>query len=371
MYINRLKLNSFRNYELLNIEFQRNFNIIYGNNAQGKTNILESIFICASGRSHRKSKDAELVRLGQEEYNIKIEYEKENREQSIEINYKKNEGKSVKINDVKESKIGKIIGNLNVVIFSPEDITVMKEGPGERRRFIDITISQIKPSYFYDLQQYKKVLIQRNNLLKEIQINRKLIDTLEVWDQSMVNIGSRIIKVRKDYIERLNRNAAIRHSVLTNQGEKLEIKYKKSVKDENAEDINEIKKYFIRAIEHYRNIEIAKGITLVGPQRDDFDMYVNGLNVGLYGSQGQKRTTVLSMKLSEIDIMYEETGELPILLLDDVMSELDQERQDHLLKCLENIQTFITCTEKDFFENKLGNNSKYYKIENGNIGNKM
>jgi len=366
LLIKNLKLRNFRNYENLDIDFASNFNIIYGKNAQGKTNILEAIFICATGRSHRTSRDAELIRIGNEEYYIKLDLEKENRTSSIEINYDKNQKKKVKINEIPQKRLGNLIGHLNVVLFSPEDLLIIKEGPSGRRKFLDMTISQIKPSYFHDLQQYAKILLHRNILLKEIEKNKKLIDTLEVWNNNLIKVGSRIIKIRSDFLNKISKKAEINHHKLTNCSEKLNLKYMPSIDYGENNELENIEAAFKESLKMLQKKELLKAVTLCGPQRDDYDILLNDMSLKMFGSQGQQRTGILSIKLSEIDIMKEFTDEYPILLLDDVMSELDSSRQEYLFSSLENIQTFITCTEREFFNDKVKFDFKFLKIFNGN-----
>lgn len=367
MNIKSLKLYNFRNYEKLNIEFSPYYNIIFGNNAQGKTNILEAIFLCSSGRSHRTSKDSDLVKLNEKGFQIKLDMERQGIDKSIYLSYEMEQKKKIKINEIQTKKIGDLIGILNTVIFSPEDLLIIKQGPSERRRFIDITLSQIRISYFHDLQQFSRILKQRNNLLKEISKNPKLIDTLEAWNENFVDIGSRIMKARNEYIKNLSEKTYINHLKLTNNSEKLIIKYAPSVKIDHFEDLEIIKQKFLKELEIKKRIEILKGSTLIGPQRDDYEFYLDDINLKIYGSQGQQRTSVLSMKLSEIEIMKEVNGEYPVLLLDDVMSELDNNRQEYLLNSLKNIQTFITYTEKDFFNDKIDSRSKFFYVCKGEI----
>mgnify|MGYP005833600557 CR=1 FL=1 len=367
MFIKSLKLKHYRNYESLNIQFAKNFNIIYGDNGQGKTNILETIFLCASGRSHRTSKDHDLIKLNKDEFYIKLDMEKEGIDSSIEINLKKNDKKKIKINEIPIKKVGNLMGHLNAVIFSPEDLMIIKEGPSERRRFIDITISQLKPSYFYDLQQYAKILFQRNALLKEIQSNRSLMNTLDIWNENLVKVGSRIIKVRKDFIQRISKEAHLNHSKLTNSTEDLKLTYSPSINFGEKNEISEIEKAFIKKIEISISKELMKCITLNGPHRDDYELFLNNTSLKLFGSQGQQRTSILSIKLSEISIMKEETGEYPVLLLDDVMSELDNKRQEYLMNNLDKIQTFITSTDMSFFKEKVTIDSKTFRIYSGEV----
>lgn len=351
----------------MSLEFDSNCNIIFGENAQGKTNIIEAIYLCAAGRSHRTSKDHEMIKMQTEGYVVSLDVEKANQETNIEIKYGKDGKKSIRINEIPAKKLGNLIGNLNAVIFSPEDLMIIKDGPSERRRFIDITISQLKPSYFYDLQQYGKILMQRNSLLKEIHQNKLLEETLEIWDQNLIKTGSRIIKVRKEFIDKINIHAKKNHEKISNGKEVLNISYESSFRVKEWEKIESIEECFERALKGAKERELIKGSTLYGPQRDDCEIKLNENDIRIYGSQGQQRTAVLSMKLSEIDIMKEETGENPVLLLDDVMSELDMERQNYLLRNLEKVQTFITCTDKEFFGKMKEENTSYFHVVNGNV----
>lgn len=367
MYIEYLKLKNFRNYSDLFVNFARNFNVIYGNNAQGKTNILEALFLCASGRSHRTSKDSELVRMGEEKYQVELEVVKERDKLLIEVQNSKEGRKNISINDIPLRKLGNLMGNLNAVIFSPEDLLIIKEGPSGRRKFIDITISQIKPSYFYDLQQYARILTQRNMLLKEIQQKKSLAETLDVWNVNLAMTGARIIKVRNDFIMKINRIAEKNHYMLTDEKEKFEIKYSPSINIKNFENVKAIENEFLQELERTKDRDIARSTTTIGPQRDDYEIFIDSMNIRLYGSQGQQRTAVLSLKMSEIDIMKEETEEYPVLLLDDVMSELDLKRQEFLIKNLKEVQTFITCTDTRYFKGGMGRETKYYNVIEGKI----
>jgi len=367
LYIKSLKLNNYRNYDRLEIEFAMDFNIIYGDNAQGKTNILEALFLCASGRSHRTSKDAELIEMGKEQYAVMLKLVKQNEELAIEIFYKRDEKKRIRINEIPLRKIGNLIGNLNAVMFSPEDLLMIKEGPSERRRFLDITISQLKPTYFFDLQQYARLLAQRNNLLREINEKRHLIGTLEVWNENLVKTGARLIKVRSEFVKRLNEYAQKNHRKITNDMEELKIEYSPSVNAESYENLEDIERSFMKKLERSLSSELARCTTLYGPQRDDYEIYLNTMNIKQFGSQGQQRTAVLSLKLSEIDIMKQETDENPVLLLDDVLSELDSKRQEYLFKNLEGVQTFITSTDKSFFNESVKGGLKFFNVRKGKV----
>ncbi len=366
MQIRNLKLRNFRNYDCLNMNFSDSFNIIYGNNAQGKTNIIEAIFLCASGRSHRTSKDQELLKNGESGFEIKLQFTKETIDEEIRINFNNEERKKIRINDIPVRKIGDLMGHLNAVIFSPEDLFIIKQGPAERRRFIDITLSQLRPSYFYDLQQYAKILFQRNNLLKSISVHRSLEDTLEVWNKHLVKTGSRIIRARRKFIGDLCGFASARHDKLTNHEEKLQLEYSPSFEISDECKDEEIENIFSFTVERNRENEIRKGTTVVGPHRDDVDIILNGESTKVYGSQGQQRTSVLSMKLAEIDLMKEESGDFPVLLLDDVLSELDDRRKEYLLESISGLQTFITCTDLSFYKNESPAASVFH-IDNGSI----
>lgn len=366
MKVKSIRLKNYRNYDNAEIKFAETFNIIYGNNAQGKTNIIEAIFLCASGRSHRTSKDSELLKYGREFFEVRLEYSRADRDEQIQIIYGNEKRKRICINEIPLKKIGGLMGHLNAVIFSPEDLLVIKQGPAERRRFIDITLSQLKPSYFYDLQQYAKILFQRNNLLKAIPVNRDLTETLDVWDHHLVKTGSRIMKARKEFIKRLDVLAADRHERLTNCGENLKLVYDPSFSFGDADDEKEIEVAFRDIIRKNRERELKKGTTMTGPQRDDIDIILNGESTRVYASQGQQRTSVLSMKLAEIDLMKDETGEYPVLLLDDVLSELDDNRKEYLLESIEGIQTLITSTEKRFFT-RSSDGSAFFHVVDGTI----
>lgn len=367
MKIESLSLNNFRNYKNLKTTFSKNLNIIYGENAQGKTNIIEAIFLCASGRSHRTSKESELVNVNSSGFYVRLHVIKQEEDKTIEISYENGKKKLIKINEIPVRKIGNLMGNLLAVVFSPEDLLIIKEGPSQRRRFIDITISQLKPSYFYDLQIYNKLLLQRNTLLKEIHKNNNLIDTLEIWDEKIAEVAAKIMIVRHDFINKLCDVSEKIHYKLTNDSEKLNILYNPSVRIEKFSDINKLKDMIITEFTKSRALELRRSITLIGPHRDDYEMVLNDLSLKMYGSQGQQRTAILSLKFAEIEIVKDETDDYPVLLLDDVMSELDTKRREYLFENLSKIQTFITCTEKDFFDNKKYGDTIFINVKSGEL----
>lgn len=366
LYIKRVNLKNFRNYQALDIELGEGVNIFYGQNAQGKTNIIESVYMASTGKSHRTSKDSELIRWNSEDAKIKLDFQKENDIKTVEIYLNKNIKKQIKMNGVRLGKIGELIGNLNTVIFSPDHMKVIKEGPVERRRFMDIILSQVKPGYYYNLVQYLKVLEQRNNLLNEAKANASILKTIDIWNEQLADFGTKIIMTRNYFINKICGMAAETHEKISNGKEFLELKYNSSIKCQTNSD-NDIKKSFINAMEKSVGIDLKRGSTNNGPHRDDILFYINGTEVKTYSSQGQQRTTLLSLKISELKYMENETGELPVLLLDDVFSELDIERQKYLVEFIKNIQTIITCTDIEYLEKLKLDDSMVYKVAGGAV----
>ena len=367
MYIDNLQLENYRNYVKEDINFYKGINIIYGNNAQGKTNILEAIYLFATGKSHRTNKDKELIKFNEKYANIKMNFTRRNALNSAQMILSYDQKKRIKINEVPINRIGELMGFFNAVMFSPEDLNLIKEGPSQRRKFLDICISQMKPKYFYDLQQYLKILEQRNKLLKIIETKNSLKDTLQIWDEKLTEYGAKIILYRTTFIKRLKNVAQLIHRDITRGKEQLDIEYLPSVKlyDKNISDVKEIKEIFKRTLENNKEKELYSGITLVGPHRDDLNFIINNLPVKNYGSQGQQRTVVLSVKMAELEFMKEELGEYPILLLDDIMSELDHERQDYIINSIKNKQVIITCTDIENFWSS--EDVLFLKVENGTV----
>lgn len=366
MHIKHISLKDFRNYEHEEIELNQGVNIFYGQNAQGKTNIIESIYLLSTGKSHRSQKDNELIRWNSDDSKIKITYEKENQYDTLEVYLKKNQRKAIKHNGVKLNKTGELLGNLITVIFSPDHMKIIKEGPAERRRFIDILLSQVKPGYFYNLSQYVKLLTQRNNLLLQAKNDPKVIDTIGIWDQQLIDYGSKIIKMRIEFLKMIEGYANEVHKSITNNKEELKLTYKSSF-DYSEQGENQIKEVFQRELDRFRSVDIKRGVTHKGPHRDDILFHINGMEVKTYGSQGQQRTTLLSLKIAELQFMNYETDSYPILLLDDVFSELDTERQRFLMKFISNIQTFITCTDVEYFKNLQLEDHSLFNVIGGKI----
>lgn len=346
MYLKNLKIQNFRNYNNQEIEFENGINIFYGDNAQGKTNILEAIFVAGFGKSFRTNKEKELIKINESFTNIEILYKKKDRDGKIKISI--SDKKYISINDVKLKKLSELLGNINLVIFTPDDINILKAGPAARRRFLDMMIGQLRPGYVYNLNLYNKTLEQRNNYLKQ-HINN--IEMLDVWDEKLSEYSEKIYKYRKEFIDKIISKIGKIHSEIAN--EKINIEY---VTDcENREE-------YIEHLKRNRKIDMIKGYTSCGIHRDDFKVYINGKEVNVYGSQGQNRTAILSLKLSEIQVIYDDIGEYPILLLDDFMSELDKNRISKFLLSIKDIQVIITCTDEIKIENSI-----IHKVEHGKI----
>lgn len=367
MIVKSLFLDNFRNHRDTKIDFSDRFNIIYGNNGQGKTNILEAIYLCAAGRSHRTTKDTELVRFDSEYYNINTLVFKNGIDRNINIKYLNNQKKQIKINEIPINKIGSLMGNLYAVLFSPEDLSIIKQGPGERRRFVDITLSQIKPTYFYNLQSLAKILKQRNILLKNLYSKIGLVDTIEIWNYKLAEVAANIILERKKFSDILSEFAQKQHKFITNNREILTFNYNCNFNYHNSDKKSEIIDIYTKLLEKSINRDISVGYTSIGPHRDDYDILINNNSLKLYGSQGQQRSSVLSIKIAEIELINKETSQYPILLLDDVMSELDENRQKYLMESIKFVQTFITCTNDLNFKNILNDSARYFLIENGSV----
>jgi len=344
MYIKEINLKDFRNYESLNLKFHEKVNIFLGDNAQGKTNLLEAIYFCSIGKSFRTSIDNEMIRFGEEFSRIKVLSEKDEEELTIEIVItEKNKG--IKVDGVKLKKTSELLENIYTVIFSPEDLKIVKEDPEKRRKFINTELCQISPSYHSALSGYKRILKQRNTFLKDGKISGKGIDgqILEIWDEQLSSYGAEIMMKRRDFIENLKKISRELHKNITDGKENLDIVYESNV--DLKEDFNSQKEEIKKALESHRFIDERNGNTSKGPHRDDIGIIVNDVDIRKFGSQGQQRTAALSLKLAELKLIKEETGENAILLLDDVMSELDASRQNFLINSLDEVQLFITTTD--------------------------
>lgn len=357
MYIDFIQLKNYRNYKSLELKLDEGTNILFGDNAQGKTNILEAAYLCGTTKSHRGSKDREIIQFKEDESHIRMVVKKKQISYRIDMHLKKNKPKGVAINGIPIKKARELFGILNIVFFSPEDLNIIKNGPGERRRFLDLELCQLNPVYLTDLSNYNKIVNQRNKLLKDIAFKPKLKDTIEIWDMQMVQFGSRIIDYRKKFVNRLNEIVKDIHGGLTGNIEELQVIYEPSVEEE----------LFQQELFKHREKDYKFKLTSIGPHRDDLCVKINGIDIRKYGSQGQQRTAALSLKLSEINLVKELIKDTPILLLDDVLSELDSSRQNYLLNSIHDIQTVITCTGLDEFVNNRFEIDKVFHVVNGNV----
>lgn len=357
MYIESIELKNYRNYEYLCIDFHAGTNIFYGDNAQGKTNVLEAVYLCGTTKSHRGSKDRDVIRFESEESHIRMMVRKDNISHKIDMHLKKNKSKGIAIDGIPIKKAAELFGIINMVFFSPEDLNIIKNGPAERRRFMDLELCQLNKIYLQDLANYNKVLNQRNKLLKDISYSPELEATLDVWNLQLAIYGKKIISLREQFLQDLNEIIQKIHSNLTGGKELIQLEYEPSVTAEN----------FDIQLANDREKDLKMKMTSSGPHRDDFCVRVNGIDIRKYGSQGQQRTAALSLKMSEIYLVKKITRENPILLLDDVLSELDSNRQNYLLKSIHDIQTMITCTGLDEFVQNQFSIHKVFHVENGRI----
>lgn len=355
MIIKSLELADFRNYESINISFDKGTNILYGDNAQGKTNILEAIYVSATTKSHKGSKDKDIINFNKEEAHIRTYLEKEDVEYRVDMHLRKNKSKGIAIDGQKIKKAADLLGLLNVVFFSPEDLAIIKNGPSERRRFADMELCQLDNFYLYNLNHYNKIINQRNKLLKDISFNPGLKETLNIWDSQLVSFGSKIIERRKLFTEQLCEIIGDIHNKLSGGKEELIVKYEPDVSIEEFED----------RMRENQEKDIRYKMTQSGPHRDDFSFIVNGIDIRKFGSQGQQRTAALSLKLSEIELVKKMTKDTPVLLLDDVLSELDSNRQNYLLNSIGDIQTIITCTGLDEFVNNRFEINRIFEVTDG------
>jgi len=363
MKVNKIILRNFRNYINLTLTFTHSINIFIGENGQGKTNILEAIYYAAMGHSHRTNTDAELIRWQQDSASISIFFSRLNIENSLLFKFNTNQKKEIITNSY-TIKPKELIGLLNVVLFSPEDLMLIKGMPTMRRRFLDIEISQISPPYYQQLLKYNRIVSQRNTLLKKIREQKDKPEMLDAWDEQLAIVGSQIVKKRHIAIQKLAMLANLMHRKITNNKENLTVVYHKHGID--GKDIDNLAEEYRLKLVELRQNDIWRGSTSVGPHRDDLILSVNGINLRTFGSQGQQRTGVLALKLAELEFIKSETGEYPVLLLDDVMSELDASRREHLITFIQDrIQTFITATEKKYFpNNEFG---EFHQVVNGTI----
>ena len=357
MIIKSIELKNFRNYEDLNISFDEGTTILYGDNAQGKTNILEAAYMSGTTKSHKGSKDKEMIRFGEDESHIRTVVIRGEREYQIDMHLKKNRSKGIAINKMPIKKASELFGILNIVFFSPEDLNIIKNGPSERRRFLDSELCQLDKIYLSDLTNYNKILVQRNKLLKDMVYRPDLKDTLPIWDMQLVETGKKIIRRRKQFVEELNEIVHDIHYRISGEKEELFLRYEPNIDDIFFEDeLNRAK---------MKDMKLCQ--TSVGPHRDDLLFSIGDVDIRKYGSQGQQRTSALSLKLSEIELVKKSIQDTPVLLLDDVLSELDSNRQNYLLNNICDTQTIITCTGLDEFVRNRFQINRVFEVIRGQV----
>lgn len=357
MIIKSLELQDYRNYDSLNIAFDKGTNILYGDNAQGKTNILEAIYVSATTKSHKGSKDRDIVNFQKEEAHIRTFLEKDGVETRVDMHLRKSKSKGIAIDGQKIKKAADLLGLCNVVFFSPEDLSIIKNGPAERRRFVDMELCQLDSFYLYNLNHYNRIVNQRNKLLKDMYFNPDLRDTLNIWDSQLVSFGSKIIERRQLFVEQLNEIIYDIHRRLSGEKEEIRIQYEPDIQIEKFE----------KTLYNNQEKDMKLKQTTVGPHRDDFSFLTGDMDIRKFGSQGQQRTAALSLKLSEIELVKRITKDTPILLLDDVLSELDSNRQNYLLNSIGEIQTIITCTGLEEFVNNRFEINRVFQVTDGAV----
>ena len=351
MFIESIELKNYRNYGELHMDFDPGTNVLYGDNAQGKTNILEAVYVCATTKSHRGSKDREIIEFGEDESHIKMQLRKDDVPYRIDMHLKKNKTKGVAVNGIPLRRASELFGIVNVVFFSPEDLNLIKNGPADRRRFIDLELCQLNRLYVHSLVQYNRVVIQRNKLLKELFFHPEYEEMLDIWDMQLVKYGKKLIESRERFVKELGVIVAEIHRNLTGGREELMVRYEKNVSADEFE----------RKLQTSRKRDLKVKMSMTGPHRDDLLFEVKGVDIRRFGSQGQQRTAALSLKLAEIELVKRAIKDTPVLLLDDVLSELDSSRQQYLLDSIHDIQTLITCTGiDDFIENKFQLNKVFH-----------
>ncbi|MBB6674410.1 DNA replication/repair protein RecF [Cohnella nanjingensis] len=370
MQLKRLELHGYRNFSHLELATGAGVNILIGPNAQGKTNLLEAIHVLALTKSHRTSKDRELIGWNESAARLKAEVERRHGTAALELQLSA-QGKKAKVNGLEQRKLSGFVGTLNVVLFAPEDLDIVKGAPGVRRRFMDMEIGQVHPGYLYDSHQYQKILQQRNNYLKATDVSRASAEMLEVWNEQLAQCGVKMMQRRQNFIYQLQRWAEKIHAGITNGTEQLTVEYKPSFGGGDAaalQDQSSLLQQFMLKLTQGKDQEFRRGTTLVGPHRDDLAFAINGKDVQTFGSQGQQRTAALSLKLAELELMREEIGEYPLLLLDDVLSELDQERQTQLIETFQSrVQTFITTTGLESVNMSKLKDAAIYHVRNGSV----
>ena len=357
MFIESVEVHQYRNLDSMKINLSPGVNIFYGDNAQGKTNFLESVYVSSTTRSHRGSKDKDLIRFGCKEAHIRLYYRKKDLTHRMDVHLRRSHSKGIAVDGIPVRRTGEIMGNIPIVLFSPEDLAIIKNGPAGRRRFMDMELSQLDPVYLSHLVQYNKVLSERNNLLKQIKIFPALMETIDGWNQQLIRSGTYLIQKRKEFILQLDRLMKEIHGQLSGGRESINVEYEYNTDAENMASL----------LLQHQNKDIESGSSSIGPHRDDIRFTIDGIDIRRFGSQGQQRTAALSLKLSEIRLIEDMRGDQPILLLDDVLSELDTHRQKMLLHHIQNTQTLVTCTGLDEFVGSRIKIDKVFRVKEGNI----
>ena len=357
MIVESIQLNHFRNYDKLELKFDKGTNLFFGDNAQGKTNILESVYLCGTTRSHKGSKDREIIHFGEEESHICMKIRKAEIPYRIDMHLKKNKAKGIAINKMPVRKASELIGLGNFVFFSPEDLNLIKNGPSERRRFLDMELCQLDKIYLYHLSSYNRTLNQRNKLLKDYNFYPEADTMLDVFDEQLVSHGMVLIELRKKFVVELNDIIGGIHSNLSGNKEKLLLAYENQTETKDFE----------KKLKENREKDIRTKLTNSGPHRDDLCFLIDEIDIRKYGSQGQQRTAALSLKLAEFEIVKKKVKDTPVLLLDDVLSELDSSRQKYLLESIHDIQTLITCTGIDDFVSCNFKINKLFEVIEGKV----
>lgn len=357
MVIESMQLNNYRNYASASLTFSPGVNIFYGDNAQGKTNLMEAVYLCGTSRSHRGSRDRDLIRFGEEEAHIRLMFRRQSLSHRLDLHLKQKKSKGIAIDGMPIRRSSELLGLLHIVFFSPEDLGMIKNGPSMRRRFLDLEMSQLDHGYLQYLTSYNRLLSERNNLLKQISVFPQLRETLDGWDAQLLDAGRELIRKREKFIRHIHAMMREIHGKLTGNREEMRVFYEKNVEADA----------FGEALLERRDRDIRMGSTSVGPHRDDMGFQVNGIDIRKFGSQGQQRTAALALKLSEIRLIEQVSGDKPVLLLDDVLSELDSHRQNYLLENIADIQTMITCTGLEDFVNKRMRLDRIFYVEQGKI----
>lgn len=355
MIFNKITLKNFRNIKFAEINPVDSVNVIYGENAQGKTNLLEAIWLFTGAKSFRGSKDSELIGFGEEKAKIYLDFFNENREQSCVIDIEK--VRKATLNGVEYNSSSAIAGKILAVVFSPNDLNIIKDGPVFRRKFIDTAICQLYPLYLDILKRYIRALDQRNKILKDIKYNPNLEEFIDDFETEIASLGADLIGYRKRYIEEINKFLPEIYNGISGGKENISVEYE-TLADDNKE-------IFKIALRNSRKLDILSQSTSIGPHRDDLDIKINGVSARNFGSQGQKRSAALALKMSESEVISKITGIKPVILLDDVLSELDTYRQNYILNSIEGRQVFITCCDKS----NIGElkNGKVFYVKNGEI----